>query len=212
MIHGDLSVDLLRTIFTPKSALHDGAVIVRASKVLAAGAVLPLAETTVHPERFGTRHRAALGVTEQTDAVVVVVSEENGQISLVQRARIIRNVNEVQLARAVRDLLRPAGEQSRIRAVAAGLPAPNRAGLGRLVRAQGRDAAGEREPALPPEELMLPAGATAETQLVRPSEDGRAARLDDRAVAHSTRSGITVRSPDVGPRDEAAARSAGTGR
>ena len=127
---GDLSVDLLRTIFTPKSALHDGAVIVRATKVLAAGAVLPLAETTVHPERFGTRHRAALGVTEQTDA------EENGQISLVQRARIIRNLNEAQLARALRDLLRPAGEQSRIRAVAAGLPAANRSGLGRLVSSQ----------------------------------------------------------------------------
>jgi len=211
MIHGDLSVDLLRTIFTPKSALHDGAVIVRASKVLAAGAVLPLAETTVHPERFGTRHRAALGVTEQTDAVVVVVSEENGQISLVQRARIIRNLNEAQLARAVRDLLRPAGEQSRIRAVAAGLPAPNRSGLGRLVRGQGRDAAADRDLGLPPEELMLPAGAPPETQFVRSPEDGRG-RLDDRAAARSARSGITVRTPDVGPRDEAAARSAGTGR
>jgi diadenylate cyclase len=212
MIHGDLSVDLLRTIFTPKSALHDGAVIVRASRVLAAGAVLPLAETTVHPERFGTRHRAALGVTEQTDAVVVVVSEENGQISLVQRARIIRNLNEVQLARAVRDLLRPAGEQSRIRAAAAGLPAPNRSGLGRLVRGQGRDGAGERDVRLPAEELMLPAGVPPEPPLVRAPEDGRALHLDDRAVARSTRSGITVRSPDVGPRDEAAARSAGTGR
>jgi diadenylate cyclase len=212
MIHGDLSVDLLRTIFTPKSALHDGAVIVRSSKVLAAGAVLPLAETTVHPERFGTRHRAALGVTEQTDAVVVVVSEENGQISLVQRARIIRNLNEAQLARAVRDLLRPAGEQSRIRAVAAGLPAPNRSGLGRFVRGQGRDGAGDRDLALPPEELVLPAGAPSESQLVRPAEDGRPGRLDDRAAARSIRSGVTVRSPDVGPRDEAAARSAGTGR
>jgi diadenylate cyclase len=213
MIHGDLSVDLLRTIFTPRTALHDGAVIVRATKVLAAGAVLPLAETTVHPERFGTRHRAALGVTEQTDAVVVVVSEENGQISLVQRARIIRNLNEAQLARALRDLLRPAGEQSRIRAVAAGLPAANRSGLGRLVRGQGgRDAAADRDVVPPSEELVLPAGAPPEPQLVLPPEDDRPARIVDRAAARSTRSGITVRSPDVGPRDEAAARSAGTGR
>ena len=62
---------------------------------------------TVHTERFGTRHRAALGITEQTDAVVIVVSEENGQISLVERARIVRNLNEPQLARAVRSLLAP---------------------------------------------------------------------------------------------------------
>jgi len=109
MIHGDLSADLLRTIFAPRSALHDGAVIVRADRVLAAGAVLPLAETTVQSERFGTRHRAALGMTEQTDAIVVVVSEENGQISLVERARIVRNLGEAQLARSSRSLLHPNG-------------------------------------------------------------------------------------------------------
>ena len=98
MIHGDVSADLLCTIFTPKSPLHDGAVIVREERIVAAGALLPLAETSIHTERFGTRHRAALGITEQTDAVVVVVSEENGQISLVERARIVRNLTE---ARAV---------------------------------------------------------------------------------------------------------------
>jgi len=108
MIHGDLSVDLLRTIFAPRTALHDGAVILRGRTVLAAGALLPLAETTIHTERFGTRHRAALGITEQSDAVVVVVSEENGQVSLVERARIVRNLNEAQLTRAIQTLLRPA--------------------------------------------------------------------------------------------------------
>src|SRR5262249_58167136 len=71
MIHGDLSADLLRTIFAPRSALHDGAVIIRADRILAAGAVLPLAETTIQSERIGTRHRAALGIAEQTDAIVV---------------------------------------------------------------------------------------------------------------------------------------------
>ena len=109
MIHGDVSADLLRTIFTPKSPLHDGAVIIRDERIVAAGALLPLAETSIHTERFGTRHRAALGITEQTDAVVVVVSEENGQISLVERARIVRNLTEAGLARAIQGLLDPAG-------------------------------------------------------------------------------------------------------
>ena len=116
MIHGDVSADLLGTIFTPKSPLHDGAVIIRDDRVVAAGALLPLAETSIHTERFGTRHRAALGITEQTDAVVVVVSEENGQISLVERARIVRNLNEAGLARAIQSLLDPAdGRRGRLR-------------------------------------------------------------------------------------------------
>jgi len=109
MIHGDVSADLLGTIFTPRSPLHDGAVIIRDGRIVAAGALLPLAETSIHTQRFGTRHRAALGITEQTDAVVVVVSEENGQISLVERARIVRNLTEVGLARAIQGLLDPAG-------------------------------------------------------------------------------------------------------
>ena len=107
MLHADVSADLLRTIFSPKTPLHDGAVVVRDETIIAAGSVLPLAEMTVHTERFGTRHRAALGITEQTDAVVIVVSEENSQVSLVERARIVRNLNEAQLARAIRTLLAP---------------------------------------------------------------------------------------------------------
>ncbi len=109
MIHADLSTDLIRTIFTPRSALHDGAVIVRDGSIVAAGALLPLAETSIQAERFGTRHRAALGITEQTDAVVVVVSEENGQVSLVERARIRRNLSEPQLERALIALLGRSG-------------------------------------------------------------------------------------------------------
>jgi diadenylate cyclase len=144
MIHADLSDDLIRTIFVPRGALHDGAIIVRGDTILAAGALLPLAETTIHTERFGTRHRAALGITEQTDAVVVVVSEENAQISLVERARIVRNLNEPQLARALRTLLSPPSGRGPL-----GLPvpggtagpggrAPRLSELGRLVRRTGR--------------------------------------------------------------------------
>jgi diadenylate cyclase len=141
MLHADISADLIRTIFAPRTPLHDGAVIVREETILAAAALLPLAEMTVHTERFGTRHRAALGITEQTDALVVVVSEENGQISLVERARIVRNLNEVQLARAIRTLLGPAEARGRLgrrarSAAATGGRAPRLSDLGRLVRSR----------------------------------------------------------------------------
>jgi diadenylate cyclase len=140
MLHADISADLLRTIFAPRTPLHDGAVILREETILAAAALLPLAEMTVHTERFGTRHRAALGITEQTDALVVVVSEENGQISLVERARIVRNLNEVQLARAIRTLLGPTearGRLGRARSAAeTGGRAPRLSDLGRLVRSR----------------------------------------------------------------------------
>jgi len=110
-INGEVSADLLQTIFMPKTALHDGAVVIRGEQVLAAGALLPLAETVDQSERFGTRHRAALGITEQTDAVVVVVSEENRQISLVERGRIVRALSESQLERALRSLLDTQGDR-----------------------------------------------------------------------------------------------------
>jgi diadenylate cyclase len=115
MIHGNLTAELLEALFAPRAALHDGAVIVRDETILAAGALLPLAELTVQAERYGTRHRAALGITEQTDAVVVVVSEESGQVSLVERARIRRNLDEAQLARALTALLRPEGRGTALR-------------------------------------------------------------------------------------------------
>jgi diadenylate cyclase len=149
MLHADISSDLLRTIFAPKTPLHDGAVIIREEMILAAAALLPLAEMTVHTERFGTRHRAALGITEQTDAVVIVVSEENGQVSLVERARIVRNLNEPQLARAIRSLLAPTdgrgpfGRRTTASEPRAGGRAPRLAELSKLV---GRG----RTPPVPP--------------------------------------------------------------
>ena len=107
MLNADISADLLVTLFSPKTPLHDGAVVIRGDRILAAAALLPSAETTIPLERFGTRHKAALGMTEQTDAIVVVVSEESGQISLVERARIVRNLDEPKLARALGALLHP---------------------------------------------------------------------------------------------------------
>jgi diadenylate cyclase len=104
MLHADLSHELLCTIFMPRTELHDGAVIIRGDGILAAAALLPLTEMQLS-ERFGTRHRAALGITEQTDAVAVVVSEESGQMSVVERARIVRVSGEQQLERALASLL-----------------------------------------------------------------------------------------------------------
>jgi diadenylate cyclase len=101
MVEADLSVELLGAIFSPRSPLHDGAVIVRGDRILAAGAVLPLSETAIYRERFGTRHRAAVGITEGTDALAVVVSEETGAISLVVRGRIVRHLDEERLRGAL---------------------------------------------------------------------------------------------------------------
>lgn len=105
MLDGQISVELLETLFTPHAALHDGAVIIRHERIIAAGVVLPLSETGAYRERFGTRHRAALGISEQTDAIAVVVSEETGGVSLVERGRIVRNLDEARLTGALTDLL-----------------------------------------------------------------------------------------------------------
>jgi diadenylate cyclase len=104
-LDAELSPELLETLFTPHSPLHDGAVIIRHERVIAAGVTLPLSESGAYTGRLGTRHRAALGITEQTDAVVVVVSEETGSVSLVERGRIVRNLDESRLAGALLDLL-----------------------------------------------------------------------------------------------------------
>ncbi len=105
LLDAKLSLELLETIFAPRSPLHDGAVIVRHDRIVSAAVVLPLSETSTYRERFGTRHRAALGITEQTDAVTVVVSEETGAVSLVERGRIVRSLDEERLRRGLMELL-----------------------------------------------------------------------------------------------------------
>ncbi len=81
-LNARLSSDLLLTLFHPGSPMHDGAVLLREGSVLAAGCILPLSQTQNLPRTVGTRHRAALGLSETTDAIIVVVSEETGNISL----------------------------------------------------------------------------------------------------------------------------------
>jgi diadenylate cyclase len=100
-----LTYDLLVTIFHPGSPLHDGAVILQENRVAAAACFLPL---TVNPRvsrELGTRHRAAIGLTEENDAVAVVVSEETGQISLALDGRIERNLTPDALRQRMRSLV-----------------------------------------------------------------------------------------------------------
>ena len=106
-IHADLRAELLVTIFYRGTALHDGAVVISREQITSAGVLLPLSQNVLDTERYGTRHRAAIGISEQTDAVVVVVSEETGSISLVVRGRIERNLTEEQLRGRIFNLIRP---------------------------------------------------------------------------------------------------------
>ncbi|HYX30111.1 MAG TPA: diadenylate cyclase CdaA [Pyrinomonadaceae bacterium] len=96
-----LSYDLLVSIFNPASPLHDGAVIVRGDRIAAASCFLPLSLNPLSAQELGTRHRAALGITEDSDAVAVVVSEETGLVSFVRRGRLKRALDPTRLRAAI---------------------------------------------------------------------------------------------------------------
>ncbi len=106
MIDSRVAVPLLLNIFYPNSPLHDMAVIIRGNRILAANVVLPLSEDIIGHRRYGTRHRAAKGISEQTDAVTVVVSEETGSISLVNDGRMVSYLSEARLRTMLAHLLR----------------------------------------------------------------------------------------------------------
>ena len=92
-LNGEISAEVLQSIFYTNSPLHDGAVIVRGNRILAAGCLLPLADEGSVRERLGTRHRAAIGLSLSSDALIVVVSEESGAISVVEDGKISRNLD-----------------------------------------------------------------------------------------------------------------------
>lgn len=101
-----LSAELLMSIFYPNSELHDGAVIVRGDVILAAGCLLPISEAINRGEHLGTRHLAGLGMTEQADAVAVMISEETGSISLAIDGKLARHLTEDQLRRRLQAIFR----------------------------------------------------------------------------------------------------------
>jgi len=107
LLNADPSSELLIALFNPQAALHDGAVILRNGRVIAASCVLPLSTAFLDDRRLGLRHRAALGITEESDAVAVVVSEERGTISVAHNGRIIRDLDPQRLEPVLRAFHRP---------------------------------------------------------------------------------------------------------
>lgn len=100
-----VSVELLLSIFTPGGPFHDGAVIIRGNRVLAAGAFLPLRTDADAQLAHGTRHRAALGLSEESDALVVVISEENGSVAAASEGKLHENLDRDDLLRIMRERL-----------------------------------------------------------------------------------------------------------
>lgn len=111
-LDAEVSEELLLTLFYPNTALHDGAVIMRQDCVVAAGCVLPLSTANGADRHLGTRHRAAIGVTEASDAIAVVVSEETGVVSIAHNGRIIRRLDEKRLTKILNALYRAEFEAS----------------------------------------------------------------------------------------------------
>ncbi len=100
-----VSPELLASIFYPNTPLHDGGAIIRGRRIVAAGCVFPLTQRTELSKSLGMRHRAAIGFTEETDAVVLVVSEETGAISVAYRGRLSRGIDEARLRRILGSIL-----------------------------------------------------------------------------------------------------------
>jgi diadenylate cyclase len=105
-VNSIVSSELLSTIFFPHTPLHDGGVIISGDRICAAGCLFPLSQKEELSKQLGTRHRAAIGITEETDAIVVVVSEENGAISVAYNGRLRRGLGEDRLRRVLSSMLR----------------------------------------------------------------------------------------------------------
>ena len=104
-LNAEVSSKLLSTVFFPNTPLHDGGVIVSKGRLSAAGCIFPLTQSSEMTKSLGTRHRAGIGLTEETDAVVVIVSEESGAVSLARRGRLTRGVDRNRLRRHLTNYL-----------------------------------------------------------------------------------------------------------
>lgn len=110
-VYADLSSDLLISIFFPNNPLHDGGVIIQGDRISCAGAVFPTSNSSKVNKKFGTRHRAALGITEESDAISVVVSEETGRVSIAVKGELFYNLSIDDVRMMLIDELRPKQEE-----------------------------------------------------------------------------------------------------
>jgi uncharacterized protein (TIGR00159 family) len=108
-LEAKISKELIGSIFQPPSPLHDGALIIRDGKIAAAGCLLPLSMDSEVSNDMGTRHRAAIGLTKETDAAVIIISEETGAISFALEGKITRNLDSTTLRRILLRLFQPRG-------------------------------------------------------------------------------------------------------
>lgn len=106
VIDSRISADLIEAIFTPNNPLHDGGLVIQRSRIAAAGCIFPLTANQELSRIFGTRHRAALGLSEETDAILIVVSEERRDISIIYRKRFYRDLGGEQLEVKIKELLK----------------------------------------------------------------------------------------------------------
>lgn len=109
-IYGDISTDLLISIFFPNNPLHDGGVIIQGDKITSAGAVFPTSDNLKISKRLGTRHRAALGISEETDCISLIVSEETGRLSIAINGELNYNLTLDEFKLMILEELRPKKE------------------------------------------------------------------------------------------------------
>lgn len=112
-LQAQVSKPLINAVFNPRSPLHDGAMVIRGEIALAAKCILPLSQSPDIDPALGTRHRAALGISEQTDALVVVVSEETGMISVMEEGKMIRGLTEEMLRNRVKEAFAPVPKEKK---------------------------------------------------------------------------------------------------
>lgn len=106
ILDAQVSSDLIETIFTPNSLLHDGSAVIQHGRIVAAGCLLPLTQNPDLSRIYGTRHRAALGLSEETDALVVVISEERQDMSLVYRSRLYKDLSREEIIAKAKEIIK----------------------------------------------------------------------------------------------------------
>jgi len=103
-LDAELSAEMIKTIFWPGTPLHDGAIVIRQQRIVAAGCLFPLTDSPQFSRELGTRHRAGIGITEESDAAAIIISEQTGQVSLAVGGALQRDLDEKSLRRALEEL------------------------------------------------------------------------------------------------------------